>query len=433
MAPLPQVIQFLDALDRTQFLSPDRMIAYQRRLLAQLLQHARRETDFYADRLAPVLRPDGSIDWDRWTDIPILTRAEAQDQVPALCARTLPPAAGERFEDSSSGSTGRPLRHFTTDIQNLASACSSERFFRWHGIDPAGLTARIRAATSAEAAYPHGRFATGWRVGFDESRMADLSIATAAEDQIEWLRRVRPTYLASYPSNLRELTRRLEGSGEKLQFDAVMTFGEMVTEDARLAIRDYFGKEPLDRYGSSEVGHMASTCPVSHKLHIASELVLVEIVDGSGAPVPAGTAGRVVVTPFYNLAMPMIRYDLGDHAILSPEPCGCGRTLPLFERVLGRVRNVFRFADGSSMWPVLLSKELRRYLRYSQFQVIQTSLTDVELRYVPADGGEATDLAGLTAYIRAKLHPSVQVTAVAVDEIRRSPGGKFEDYVSLVA
>jgi phenylacetate-CoA ligase len=428
----PQVARFLKALDETQYLATDRLQAYQRRLLSTLLRHARSETDFYADRLAPLFRSDDTIDWERWREIPILTRGDAQDQLAALTARSLPPAAGERFEDTSSGSTGRPLRHYTTDIQNLASACSSERFFRWHGLDPRRLTARIRAASNPAAAYPHGRPATGWRAGHKDSRVLDLSITTRTDDQIEWLRRICPDYLASYPSNFRELGRRLRETGEQLRVDAVMTFGEMVTEDARDAIREYFGREPLDRYGSSEVGHIASTCPHSFKLHIASELVLVELLDADGRPVPDGTAGRVIATPFYNLAMPMIRYEVGDYAILSAEPCPCGRTLPRFERVLGRVRNVFRFVDGSSVWPVLLSKEFGRYVPCTQFQIVQTTLSDVELRYVPAAPDQVNDLEGLNAYFKKRLHPSVRTAAIAVDGVGRSAGGKFEDYVSLV-
>jgi phenylacetate-CoA ligase len=347
-----------------------------------------------------------------------------------MCARTLPPAAGASMEDTSSGSTGRPLRHLQTDLQNVGSACCSERFFRWHGIAPDKLTVRIRATASPEARYPGGRRIPGWRIGDGDSVAMDLSIATPVAEQIEWLRRVRPDYLISYPSNLRELARTAEESGERLSFDAVLSFGEMVSDDMKVSIRHYFGMEPLDRYGASEVGHIAGTCPHSRKHHVASELVLVEIVDDAGTPVEPGTEGRIVVTSFYNLAMPMIRYDIGDRGVLSPEPCGCGRTLPLLERILGRVRNMFRFADGKTVWPVLLSGEMQRFVPFRQFQVVQHTLSDIEFRYVPRSPGQATDIDGLSAYFRSRLHPSVRVTATAVDAIERSPGGKFEDYIS---
>jgi phenylacetate-CoA ligase len=427
-----EIDDFLKALEETQYLSPARMQAYQRRLLSRLLDHARRETAFYAERLAPLRRADGSIDWDRWQEVPILTRAEAQENFAALCARSLPPIAGGTTEDTSSGSTGRPLRHLTAHIQDLASACASERFFNWHRIDPGALTVRIRAVKHPDAAYPKGRRVVGWRAGHEDSEAIDLSIATPVDRQIAWLERVGPRYLASYPSNLREIAREAARSGKALRFDAVMTFGEMVSDDMRVVIEDYFGLPPLDRYGSSEVGQISATCPHSLKHHVTSELVLLEILDDHGNPAKPGTIGRIIVTPLYNLAMPLIRYELGDHGILSPDPCGCGRTLPVLERILGRTRNFFRFVDGTSTWPVLLSRDFQAFVPNRQFQVVQLTHTHIEFRYVPVADGQANDLPGLTTYLRCKLHPSVSVTLAPASAIPRSQGGKYEDCMSLV-
>ncbi len=211
-----------------------------------------------------------------------------------------------------------------------------------------------------------------------------------------------------------------------------MTTGEMISDNARQAIRGYFGHEPLDRYGSTEVGHIAATCPHSLKHHVAAELVLIEVVDDAGAAVPDGTPGRIVATPFYNLAMPLIRYDTGDRGILSPEPCGCGRTLPTFARILGRERNVFRFPDGTSVWPVLESRLVQNFVPHRKFQVVQVARDRIEYRYVPQAADQVNDVAGLNAYARAQLHPAVTVVPVAVDDIRPAPSGKFEDYLRLV-
>jgi phenylacetate-CoA ligase len=428
----PQITAFLKALDETQYLSPEHMRAYQQRLLASLLRHARAETAFYPDRLAQVFRAGDAIDWDCWQDIPILTRQEAQENFEALCARSLPPVAGAAIEDMSSGSTGRPLRHLTTDLQYLGAACCSERFFRWHGLRPEALAARIRATKHPEAVYPGGRLHRNWRVGHDESPAMDLTIATDTARQIEWLQRIEPAYLTTYPSNLRELARIATELGKALDFELVLTAGEMISDDMRTAIREHFGKEPLDRYGSTETGYISGTCPVSFKHHVASELVLLEIIGEDGNLLGPGQEGRIVVTPFYNLAMPLIRYDIGDRGVLSGEPCACGRTLPVIERLLGRTRNMFRFADGTACWPALLSSEMRQFGTIRQFQVVQSTRTDIEFRYVPDRDRGIEDPAGLTTYIRERLHPSVNVTITAVDRIERSAGGKFEDYLGLV-
>jgi phenylacetate-CoA ligase len=236
----------------------------------------------------------------------------------------------------------------------------------------------------------------------------------------------------TYPTNFRELARAAEAMGRRLSFEAVLTVGEMVSDDVRAAIRAHYGHPPLDRYGASEVGHIAATCPECNTHHIASELVLIEIVDETGQPVTPGTPGRVVATPFYSLAMPFIRYEIGDHAVLSPDPCPCGRTLPVLSSILGRTRNVFRFSDGSSVWPVLYSADLSGFVPNRQYQVVQHSMTDIEFRYVPAAEGGAPDVPGLTAYMREKLHPTVTVRTTAMDMIPRSEGGKYEDYMSLV-
>ncbi len=104
----------------------------------------------------------------------------------------------------------------------------------------------------------------------------------------------------------------------------------------------------------------------------------------------------------------------------------------MLSRILGRTRNVFRFADGSSVWPVLYSAEMHALVPNRQYQIVQHTPTEIEFRYVPADVGAAPDAAGLTAYMRAKLHPAISVRLTPMASIPRSPGGKYEDYLSLV-
>jgi phenylacetate-coenzyme A ligase PaaK-like adenylate-forming protein len=434
VTPDPRFAAFLKALDETQYLPPDRLRAYQRRLLTKLLEHARRETDFYADRLAPIIRADGTIDWDRWWEIPILTRAEAQKNAAALTARNLPEIAGAVSVTHSSGSTAEPFHYRNTAMQNFASGCANERFFDWHQIEPGALMALIWAMDHPElAAYPHGRRARGWRPRYSDSEAVDLAINTPVAEQVEWLRRSGARYFSTYPTNMREVGLLAAEQGNPLEFAALLTNGEMTSDDTRTAIRSYFGKEPLDRYGSTEIGLIAASCPHSFKRHVMAELVLIEIVGEDGSPAEDGRDGRIVATPFYGLAMPLIRYDMGDWGAFAAEPCACGRSLPVFERIHGRSRNMFRFSDGTRVWPVLQSWIVQKYVPHRRFQVVQIAPDAVEYRYVPTDPALPIDHAGLTEYARAQLHPNVTITPVAVAAIERPESGKIEDYVSLIA
>ena len=401
----PAIGKFLTALDETQYLAPDRMQAYQRRLLDRLLRHARSQTAFYADRLAPLFRADDSIDWDRWTEIPILTRAEAQENAEALKAREVPPIAGESHTSTTSGSTGQSFEHLSSQLMALGSACASERFFAWHKLDPSLLAAFIRARF--DAPYPDGRRAKGWRLGCLDSPRVDLNISTPIDKQIEWLGRVQPSILATYPSNLREIGAMTAGS-KLLHLKALLTMGETVSQDTHAAIRADFGLEPLDQYGTSEIGHIAATCPHSGLYHIASELVLIEIVGEDGQVLAPGDEGRIVATAFYNLAMPFIRYDIGDYGCLSREPCSCGRTLPVMQRILGRTRQIFRFIDGSRKWPVLLTPDVQSFIPHRQKQVIQVAIDRIEFRYVPQSPDQVNDVDGFRGVREGAVPPKRQ-------------------------
>ncbi|GBE43343.1 hypothetical protein BMS3Bbin10_01419 [bacterium BMS3Bbin10] len=66
--------QFVRVLDKTQWMPADELAAYQRKPLGKILRHAYETVPFYRDRLAVLFSMDGSIDWDRWAEVPFITR-----------------------------------------------------------------------------------------------------------------------------------------------------------------------------------------------------------------------------------------------------------------------------------------------------------------------------------------------------------------------
>ncbi|HET7166179.1 MAG TPA: hypothetical protein VFI94_13665, partial [Pseudolabrys sp.] len=73
----------------------------------------------------------------------------------------------------------------------------------------------------------------------------------------------------------------------------------------------------------------------------------------------------------------------------------------------------------------------RDFISFEQVQVVQTDYDAIEVRYVPLSKAKP-DEAGLQAYLREAIDKSLNVRAVAVDNIPRSASGKFEDFLSLV-
>ena len=158
--------------------------------------------------------------------------------------------------------------------------------------------------------------------------------------------------------------------------------------------------------------------------------MLVEILDERWRPCAPGAIGRVVVTALHNLATPLIRYDLGDYAALG-EPCTCGRGLPVIRRVRGRVRNLVQTPDGRHYWPVDLGK-IRAVPLIRQAQFVQSTIDTIQLNIVADRPVTATEELQAAEAVRAALGHPFNVVLVRVDEIRRGPTGKFEEFMSLL-
>src|SRR5258706_12125268 len=85
---------------------------------------------------------------------------------------------------------------------------------------------------------------------------------------------------------------------------------------------------------------------------------LPEIVDpGSGAPLPPGDEGELVLTSLTKEALPMIRYRTGDVTALDPAPCRCGRTTVRMARIKGRTDDML-IIKGVNVYPSQLEAAL---------------------------------------------------------------------------
>ena len=133
-APSPRQ-RIYEMLMESQFWTPEHMIKFQRNQLMQLLKHAKTNVPFYKTRLDPVFKKNGEIDWDRWHEIPIVTRADLRDKRAEMLAATLPPGHGPTKDFSTSGSTGVPITVTIPGIMSTANGAVWKRFFRLLNID----------------------------------------------------------------------------------------------------------------------------------------------------------------------------------------------------------------------------------------------------------------------------------------------------------
>lgn len=101
-------------------------------------------------------------------------------------------------------------------------------------------------------------------------------------------------------------------------------------------LQDYWGAKVYDHAGATEGGAWGFECDAhSGDIHINEAFFLVEVLDpDSGEAVKPGEEGELVITPLDRQAQPYLRFALRDMALLSHDPCPCGRS---FARLKGGV------------------------------------------------------------------------------------------------
>ena len=140
----------------------------------------------------------------------------------------------------------------------------------------------------------------------------------------------------------------------------------------------------------------------------------------------------MICTGFLNDAMPLVRYEVRDMAELpaSPENCGCGRGLPLVEKIQGRFDDVILSKDGKRV--ALLDIVFRPPMHLREAQIIQETLGRIRVKAVPAEGWCQRDERQIAVALRQRLG-DVEVVVETVPEIERTWAGKFRMLVSHVA
>jgi len=417
-------------LGASEWWPPEVLRGHQFRQIELLARHAYRTSPFWRERLARAGYREGTVTTAQWFPVlPVLTRAEVQAAGEAAFSSTVPREHGAVYEGRTSGSTAEPLRFRSTKAAQAFWHAITVRESFWHGRDLSGKLAAIRVNRERGR---HPSWGLPTYSAFETGPAVSFSAREDIETQVDWLIEERPDYLFTHATNLRALALRFLERGVRLtSLREAASFSESVPADLRELVREAWGVKLVDMYTTNEVGYLALQCPALEHYHVQSEAVLVEVVDERGEPCPPGGIGRVLATPLHNLAMPLIRYDVGDYAEAGA-PCPCGRGLPVLARIMGRTRNMLRLPGGGTSWPGVPLRALTTLAPLRQFRLVQHSLTGIEVQMVtdrPLTGEEET---ALRAAVRERLRYPFEVRFARMDRIERGAGYKFEDFVCQV-
>ena len=318
--------------------------ALQAERLRATLEWAAARVPFYAARLAD--RPRRGL--EDLATLPFTRKSDLREHYPfGLFAVARPELA--RLH-ASSGTKGKP-----TLVGYTASDLDVWREVMARVLVAAGA----RAGDTLHNAFGYGLFTGG--LGFhDGAERVGVSVVPAASGntarQILLLQDLAPAGLCATPSfalHIAETLAEQGGDPRALGLRYGLYGAEPWTEGLRAALERAFGCPAYDVYGLSEIvgPGVAGECERREGLHLADDHFFPEIIDpASGAVLPAGREGELVLTTLTKRALPMIRYRTGDVTRLTAEPCACGRTSARIARIKGRSDDML-IVKGVNLYP----------------------------------------------------------------------------------
>ncbi|WP_246559398.1 DVU_1553 family AMP-dependent CoA ligase [Citrifermentans pelophilum] len=167
--------------------------------------------------------------------------------------------------------------------------------------------------------------------------------------------------LVGIPVQLLSLARHpLAASLPAGQLRSILLSADYVPQAIVRELEQLWGAAVFNHYGMTETG-LGGGVECRHRCgyHLREADLYFEVIDpASGAPLPVGKLGELVVTTLTREGMPLIRYRTGDLARFLGEPCPCGTVLRRLERVTGRLANRVRLTGGSLLTMAELDETL---------------------------------------------------------------------------
>ena len=417
-------------LRQSRWWSREELAAYQARALSRLLDHAYENVPYYHR----VFEERGLVPGDIQTPgdlalLPFLTKEIVQANLADLKARNYPEAAFEYVR--TSGSTGTPMGFY---YERGVSRAKEWAFMKTQW-DRVGYCFGDRCVILRGHVVDGASSGTYWRRALF-GRWLIMSSHQMTEETlpayIDRIRKFRPRFIHAYPSTAVILARYMREHGIEPfpTVKAVLCGSENLYPWQRSLLEEAFGCRVFSWYGNSEQTVLAGECEESTHYHIFPEYSIVELIGRDGLPVEGpGAMGEVVATNLTNFVCPLIRYRTMDLAVAAGNPCTCGRSYPLLERVEGRVQDFIVTGKGDLLSGIAMNIDTDAFDNVKQFQFYQEKVGEVILNIVRKPSFSEQDAEYLYREVSRSCGDDVTIAIRYVDDIPLTARGKYRYFV----
>ena len=333
--------------------------ALQLKRLQQTVERVYRSVPFYRETLdAAGIRPEQIKGLEDLRRLPFTTKQDMRDAYPyRLFAAPLEEIV--RIH-ASSGTTGKPtvVGYTRKDIDTWADLMA--RTF---------VAAGVHRRDIIHNAYGYGLFTGGLGAHYGAERLGASVIPISGGNthrQLMIMQDFGSTVLTCTPSYSLYMAEEARAAGldfRDLKLRVGIFGAEPWSEDMRRDIEGKLNLDALDIYGLSEImgpGVAIECLEAKEGLHIWEDHFLAEIIDpDSGAVLPDGQLGELVITTITKEGIPLIRYRTRDITSMTREACRCGRTHARLARMSGRTDDML-IIRGVNVFPSQIEAILLR-------------------------------------------------------------------------
>jgi len=275
---------------------------------------------------------------------------------------------------SSSGTTGTPviIPYTQKDVDDWATM-----FARCYEV--AGITNKDRIQITPG----YGLWTAG--IGFQNGceKLGAMAIPMGpgnTEKQLQMMQDLGSTVICSTSSYALLLTEEIEKRGikDKIKLKKGVIGSERWSAKMRQRIAEGLGIELYDIYGLTEIygPGIGINCEHNTGMHIWDDFLYLEIIDPkTGAPVPDGEYGEIVITTLVKEGAPLIRYRTHDLSRIIPGECPCGRKYPRIDVIQGRTDDMMKI-KGVNVFPKQIEEVLAEFSEISSEYQIRISHLD---------------------------------------------------------
>jgi phenylacetate-CoA ligase len=418
-------------MEETQWWSPEKLRALQLKRLQVLLADVGNHVPYYCDlfkRLSFDPRAVRSLDDLR--KLPFLTKTEIRAHTEALKHEQ----ASDLARFNTGGSSGEPLIFFIGKERVSHDVAAKWRATRWWNVDIGDPEIVVWGSPIELGAQDRVRWLRDQLIRTDLLPAFEMSDAKL-DGFLDAIRSKKPKMLFGYPSALTHIAKHAQKRGlamNDLGIRVAFVTSERLYDEQRATISQVFGCPVANGYGGRDAGFIAHQCPEGG-MHLTSEDIIVELVDKSGAPVPDGNPGEIVVTHLATRDFPFIRYRTGDVAVMDTKKCACGRGLPMLKEIQGRTTDFVVAQDGTVLHGLALIYAIRDLPGVESFKIVQESLDFTQAYLITTSAFDPSCINGIVQTFKKRLGSGVQVTVKQVQTIPPEKSGKFRYVVSRVA